>query len=239
MAERYAGPPGSANGGYLSGRLAGLLDPAAPVAITLRRPPPLAVPLAVVPAEDGLRLEDHRRDSPLLLAEARPERLDVEPVQPVPYEAALRAEASYRGALAHPFPGCFVCGTARAEGDGLRLRPGPLADDPDVTACTWTPADSLAEAGAPVPAELVWAALDCPGGWTLDLPGRPMVLGRMTGQVGAAPRPGDRCIVMGRLLGQEGRKASTATTLYDEDGRALAWARAVWIGVDPALFAGT
>src|ERR1700733_6390007 len=45
IAPRFCGPPGSGNGGYVCGRIAAYLD--GPAQITLRRPPPLATPLAV------------------------------------------------------------------------------------------------------------------------------------------------------------------------------------------------
>ena len=80
-----------------------------------------------------------------------------------------------------------------------------------------------------VPAAAVWAALDCPGGWAVEIPGRPLVLGRITAQVDALPLMGERCVVMGVLLGRDGRKVYTATTVYDGDGRALARAAATWI----------
>src|SRR5215831_10873718 len=45
IASRFCGPPGSGNGGYVCGRIAGYVD--GPVTVTLRRPPPLATPMAV------------------------------------------------------------------------------------------------------------------------------------------------------------------------------------------------
>jgi hypothetical protein len=45
IAPRFCGPPGSANGGYACGLIAAYLDGQAE--ITLRRPPPLATPMAV------------------------------------------------------------------------------------------------------------------------------------------------------------------------------------------------
>ena len=80
---------------------------------------------------------------------------------------------------------------------------------------------------------MVWAALDCPGGWTLDIVGRPAVLGRITAQVDALPRVGEPCVVMGRLLRRSGRKGFSATTVYDGDGRVLGRAESVWIEIDP------
>jgi hypothetical protein len=42
-------------------------------------------------------------------------------------------------------------------------------------------------------------------------------------------------VLVGALLGDEGRKSFTATTLY-ADGRPIARARHTWIAVDPSVF---
>lgn len=170
-----------------------------------------------------------------LVATARPVRADLEPVEPVAFAEAEGAEVGYPGLHQHPFPDCFVCGVGRARPDGLALRPGPLADRPEMTACTWVPDASLAAPDSTVVLpEMLWAALDCPGGWTMDIVGRPAVLGRMTAQIDALPVVGERCVVTGRALGRSGRKCYSGTTVYDGDGRVLARATAVWIEVDPA-----
>jgi hypothetical protein len=131
----------------------------------------------------------------------------------------------------HPFPTCFTCGVARPESDGLGLRPGLLPGREGITAANWQPSGSLVDSAGEVEPEFVWAALDCPGGWTVDLVGRPMVLGQMGGQVLARPLAGELCVIMGRLDGREGRKAFTSTTAYGTGGRVLGHARAVWIEV--------
>ena len=228
--RRFNGPPDSANGGYLSGRLAALLSgglPGAdPVAVTLRKPPPLAEPLTVIDGEPGLRLS--RADT--LIAEAAPADLTSATVEPVSADEAAAAARHYGGLVEHPFPTCFVCGLARPARDGLRLQPGLLPDRADTTAALWRPDASLADRGRVRP-EFVWAALDCPGGWTVDLVGRPMVLGRMTAQVRAVPDVGEPCVVVGRLNGRDGRKAFTTTTGYGADDRILGQADAIWIAI--------
>ncbi len=231
---RYAGPDGAANGGYLAGLLAGRL-PAADgraVQVVLRRPTPLATALELVPQGGGLQARVGDR----LVAEAAPAELDVDCVAPVTAAEARAAGGAYRGLAGHPFPRCWVCGTARS--DGLGLRPGPVPGRAGTTATAWTPGPELAGAGGAVPPEVAWAALDCPGGWTVDLPGRPSVLGRITAQVDALPGAGEPCVVMGALLGQQGRRSFTATTLYDADGRVLGRAHAVWVAVDLGAPAG-
>lgn len=83
----------------------------------------------------------------------------------------------------HPFPGCFVCGPENPE--GLQLKPGPVGDGR--TACTWHPAADLVGSDGLVDPVYLWAALDCPGGWAIDLEGRPSVLGQMSACIDARP----------------------------------------------------
>jgi hypothetical protein len=225
--RRFRGPSDSGNGGYVCGMLAeraGAVVGGTGAVVTLRTPPPLDTPLAVVADGDGgVRLM--RGDT--LVAESSRSRLEVDPVPPVEAAAARAASETYPGLATHPFPECFVCGTKREPGDGLRLFPGRLGDGR--TACTWIVTPEFAGR-----AELVWAALDCPGGWSADIEGRPMVLGRLTAVVDALPAAGEECIVMGRLLGTEGRKTWTASTVYAADGRELGRAHATWISIAPA-----
>lgn len=235
VAARFNGPPGSGNGGYVAGLLAAhvaRLLPAYrlgdPVQVTLREPPPLGIPLQVT-AADG-RVEATFGGA--LVADAEPGELEAPLVAPVPFDVAADAEQRYGGLGAHPFPGCFVCGTDRPDGDGMDLRPGRIGGAPgaeELVATTWVPETSLADADGQVGEPFVWAALDCPGGWASDLVARPMVLGRITVRVHARPYVGDPCVVMGRVLRTEGRKTFTTTTAYDGDGRALGQAEATWI----------
>lgn len=208
--RRFNGPPGSANGGVTCGLLAARVD-APVVEVTLRRPPPLGVPM---------RLEDAQLyDGDALVAQARPGAVELVPAAPVSVADAAAAASAYAGHVAHPFPTCFVCGPEHPT--GLHLFPGPVGEG--VVAVTWTPED-----GDPV---MVWAALDCPSGWSTDLPGRPLVLGRMACKVERAPIPGQPHVVMGWHVGDEGRKVQTGSALYDADGSLLAVAQQTWIAL--------
>lgn len=232
--RRFCGPPESGNGGWVSGTLAGHVrtSGAAPaVSVRLSSPPPLDRPLAVVGDDPDpltgtvvLRLLD---GATLVATGSAVAALD-EPVRPPASPAQARdAEGRYEGEVDHPFPTCFSCGTGREVGDALRLRPGPLDDGSHRYATTWTVPDDVTTA-------VVWAALDCPGGWAAGIAGRPMVLGTMTAQVLRLPTPGEATVVTAWHRGSEGRRHRSATTLHDADGDLLGRAEATWVAVDPA-----
>ena len=185
----------------------------------------------MVPTAGGVELRGG--SSPVATASTGP--VGWSEVEPVDEATAREAQRSYAGWLCHPFPTCFVCGPDRLPGDGLRLTPGWLDGRPEQTACTWVPDDTADPAQT-------WAAMDCPGGWSGGLAGRPMVLGTITARVERPARPGERCVVVGRHLGTDGRKTRTAATLWSvaPDGarepELLATSEHVWIAVDPSTF---
>lgn len=227
--SRFCGPPSSGNGGWTSGALAALVDadPAAGIAVSLLAPPPLDTAMTVetvdgiaTAALDGV---------PIARAEPAPEAVPALEIEPVPAAVARAAETSYAGLRAHPFPTCYSCGTARA--DGQRIFPGRVADQDGRTrlAATWTPGADLLHPDT-------WAALDCVGGWAGGLEDRLMVLARMTAWVEGLPEPGAEHVVLGLAVGSEGRKTRTASALVDPDGRVIGRAEHLWITVDPARF---
>ncbi len=221
IAARFNGPRYSGNGGITAGRLAAYVG-AEVVEVTLRRPPPLDVDLRVDASGGTARLYDGAD----LVAEAVPAEGPLDPGPVVGLPAARAAEEAFGGLAFHPYPTCFSCGTERT--DGLGLRPGPAGDG--AVAAVWTPAED-----DPV---LLWAALDCPGGWTWpDLAERPLVLGRIALQRLGPVVAGQPHVVTGWATGSEGRKVRTGTALRSPDGELLAVARATWLTVDPAVLA--
>ena len=242
--HRFRGPSRSGNGGWTAGALAGAL-PVAPVGspavrVRLSAPPPLDVPMAVVPGPgpSAAATLDGRAVLTATAVGAHEADPATEPVPGVSFADAVAAGELYAGRAGHPFPECFACGPRRAAGDGLRLRPGPPPGRDGLVAAAWIPEEVDAGPDGTVDPRVVWAALDCPGGWSVDIVGRPMVLGTMTARIGRAPRAGERCVVTGRALRREDRKALTATTLYGQDGGVLAVAAHVWVAVDPRAFQG-
>lgn len=231
---RFAGPPGVANGGIVVGLMARALG--SHVEVTLRRPTPLARPLRlrVESRAEGVRAELRDLDASEdrgLLAEGRraPVRLPI-PVAP-DFEEARRARDG-ADVASHPYPDCFVCGPARAGGDGLGLVCGPLEScGPYAAVAAPFVADSrLVDRHGFVEARFVWAALDCPGAHAVFRDGaRPLLLAQMAGALEARPRAAERCVVIGWRVGRQGRKHETGTALLGAGGRVLGRARQLWI----------
>ncbi len=223
--QRFNGPPETGNGGYVCGIVAGLVGGTAEV--TLRRPPPLGLPLEVVRLDDGgIALNDGET----VIVEGAPASLEIDVPDPVSFDEATAAAKSYLGFRQHPYPTCFVCGPQCADSDSLSIFAGPVARR-DIVAAPWTPDTSLADANGTVRPEFVWAALDCPGWFSFftELPERPVVLGRLAAKLNAPVRPGERCVVTGWPLGEEGRKLYSGTALFSADGELRAFAKATWI----------
>jgi hypothetical protein len=235
--KRYCGPPNSGNGGYVCGRLARQIPGAAEV--TLRAPPPLDKPLDAVATDDGTW---ELRDCASVVATGRAARVELARLETASFEAACAAELlTPVKPHEHPLPTCFVCGPARAKGDGLRIFVGPLARHAQnaALAATWTPDSNLAAEDGLVAPEFLWSALDCPTGFACNCDQQsgsfdktPLLLGRMSARIEARPRPGERCIITSWPTGRDGRKRTAEAAVHDDAGTLLAVAKATWIAVD-------
>ncbi|WP_314176427.1 hypothetical protein [Streptomyces winkii] len=236
IGRRYNGPPGSANGGYACGLFAALARPmlgtspdgkASDIAVQLLSPPPLETPLTATSA--GRRVAFWHGET--LVASASHGAV---PAQACPFVApagAREAEKAYAGHSSHPFGTCYVCGP-RHRDRGLRLAPGPVPGRTDTAACTWTPGPEHAGEDGLVRPELIWAVLDCPGGWTLDPVSAPLVLGRMTARIRRLPSPGETTVVVATGSPGGGRTAQCETAVFRQDGTELARSSAVWVRRD-------
>jgi hypothetical protein len=228
IGKQFCGPPSSGNGGYVCGVMAEGVD--GPATAVLRAPVPLDTPLtlenATLTGEDGA-----------LIGQAGPAKTELPDPPPAPsLDAARLAGERHIGLTQRTHPICFTCGTAREEGDGLRVFAGPIEGAPaGYVACTWTPHANFANAEGLIPAEIVWAAIDCPGyfAW-VEMEGRHgALLGTMTGEVKRLPQPGEELILQAWPISKDGRKEFAGVALYTADGEVIARAHQVWIVLGP------
>jgi hypothetical protein len=210
----FRGPLTSANGGYACGRLAEFVD-ADEVEVTLRLPPPLDRPLTVDLDGENAKL----LDGDALVAEARPAPVGIDGPDPVSLDSAEAARETHVRDWTPEFSECFVCGV---RDDGLQIRVGLVAGREPLHASPVVLDDPAAE--------VVWAAIDCPGAFAVGGAGRgDVVLGRMTARVYRVPEVGEQCVVTSWPLGEDGRKLFAGTALHAEDGELLAIANQTWI----------
>ncbi|MCP9485514.1 MAG: hypothetical protein MSC30_06615 [Gaiellaceae bacterium MAG52_C11] len=188
-----------------------------PAEVTLRLPPPLERRLTIEARGERVVL----LDGEAIVAEAIPADVELEVPASVSWEEAVEASRHCLAFEADAFRGCFSCGQLRTEREGLRIFPG-RATPADPVAAPWI----AREVSIPV----VWAAIDCSGAYALSAQGRgETLLGRMAARVERLPEEGERCVVVGWPIGEEGRRLYAGTALQSAEGELLALARQTWI----------
>lgn len=224
--QRFNGPPDTGNGGYVAGLIAAELRKSGvngPVEVSLRAPPPLETPLDLHFVEGAC--ECRHADS--VVVTAKPAGALPGIPAPPSFEIAAKGRDHFPPVEDHAFPGCFVCGPARTQ-DGLCIFTGRPHGFDGVTD-VWTPDADYADEVGLVREEVLWAALDCPGAFAVGFRERPMVLGRIKGQVTRRPEAGTPLIVAAWHLYDDGRKHGAASALFTADGELLAQTEQLWI----------
>lgn len=225
ISRRFCGPPNSGNGGYVCGLLA--KEMAQPCQVTLHAPPPLDTDLQLHPHEDGLQLKLGEQ----LLATARPYEFELD-IPPAPsMKQAEEAQGRFAGIQYHDLPGCFVCGTNRAPGDGLRIFTGGVCEHGHQVAALWQPAADLSAADGNIASEYLWAALDCPGFFAVKPVSDMALLGRYSARIEQPVQAGETLIVSAWAIRHDGRKHHAGSALFRENGECVACAEATWISL--------
>lgn len=169
-------------------------------------------------------------DGDIVIAAAHVSDFQLPVPSPPIYEEAVKTSQSYIGFHdEYLYPECFGCGRNRPAGEGLRIFQGRLRDS-NLLAAPWIPVEWHGNDAGQVKSEFVWAALDCPGGIaSMGDEFQPLLLGRLAVQIEQRPLVDQPCIVVGWEIAQEGREHFAGTALFSEDGRLLAYGRAIWI----------
>src|SRR5882757_7582777 len=223
VARRFCGPATSSNGGYFAGLVATLASDT--LAVRLLKPPPLETELTVTERADGVLEVRNGAES---IGEARSTELTLELPSPPSYFEAIEASRRYVGFSTQRFPTCFVCGTQRLRGDGLRIFAGPIGGR-GIVAAPWVPDASLDRGDGKVRPEFMSAALDCPGYYAVTSDDRMMLLGELTVHLDRVVHIDESCTLIGWRIGADGRKHAAGTAIFDEDGELCGRARALWI----------
>lgn len=236
--KRFCGPPASGNGGYVCGMVAKHIGPVAE--ITLHAPPPLGRRLDIV---QGFGKALALQDSETVFATGKPSQVALSEIPTATYAQAQDASSlTPFNESNHIFPTCFVCGPARAAGDGLRIFAGPLLTaggrEAKAFAATWIVDVELTGEDGFAATEYVWAALDCPTGYAaagfVALNEREvLLLGRMSARIDARPKATERCVIVAWPTGRDGRKLFANSALLGDGGEVMAVAQATWLVVDP------
>lgn len=227
--RRFRGPPESGNGGYVAGLVAAALG-GSNCTVTLKSPPPLDRDLTLKTGGTAATLFDD--DNIVVTASREPVEIDVPP--PPSLAEARDAEPRFTGHVDHIFPGCFVCGPDREQGDGMRIFPGALHDSAHRVAATWVPDESVSDENGIVRPEFLWAALDCPGYFAVEPNAGLALLGRMSAVLHRQAHAGEPLIVTGWPIDSVGRKHRVGSALHDANGELVAAATATWITLNEA-----
>ncbi|MEQ9218253.1 MAG: hypothetical protein RLO17_09440 [Cyclobacteriaceae bacterium] len=219
---RFCGPSNSGNGGYVCGKLANYVDYIAEV--TLRQPPLLNTEMEIVMEEESLQLT-HANE---IVATVRPGTVEFDAPQAPDFNRAVEISKNYVGFNEHPYPHCFVCGPKRESPDALCIFPGKTKDG-NLIAAPWVPNEILSDGKGNVKNEFIWSALDCPGGIVVLEQSKMILLGRMTAKIKRKISIDEKCVVIGWLKGNEGRKFFSGTAIYTESKGLCAVANAIWI----------
>ena len=231
--RRYRGFESGALGGYVAGAMVdGRID--GPAEVNLRSLPPMDRDLELKADGEGAVDLFHGET---LVAEAKPRSLELDVPAPLSLDEAEEAnERLLHDETEHLYPGCFTCGPAREEGDGLRLFMG-APDRDGLIAAAWTPHPDLAAEDERLPTEMVWAALDCPSIWAAGgfqegvREGFFMVLARQRVERLAPVPVGMPAIVSSWPIERDGRKRLTGAAIHDADGSLLARCEALLVEV--------
>jgi hypothetical protein len=233
VSDTYEGIGGIAHGGYLAGLLADHME--GPARVVLRRPPLLDQTLIIDDgaSENGdgtLRLRD--AEGAVIMEAAPAEALRSTTLPTITLDEA-RARPDALATYEHPYPNCFVCGTARPDGLGVRCS---SPDGAHVVAGVWMPSGPLLSGHDTVPRPLLWAVADCLTAWTFaDRWADPLWWPAVTGQIAMSVTHdvpvGDPSVLVARLTGREGRRIILDAGIASTNGTVFAHGEAIWVSV--------
>ncbi|TGK18526.1 hypothetical protein [Leptospira stimsonii] len=234
--EKYCGPPKSGNGGYIAGIAAKPIQKDAAV-IKIKSPGPLNETLyySLNSSTNGIKLLS--KDADVVIAEAQEDPeffMNVPELNSSILEDIQNPEEEYLGFQRHPFPTCFVCGPQRKQEDGMRIFPAKIPDQVGFTHLHgdfWNPWKDLGDADGKIRNEIVWAALDCPGGFAVSYVDPTMiVLVKLRGRILESLFTEVPYAILSWEIGRNRRQRTPGTAIYRiSDRKCVAYSEALWM----------
>ncbi|MBM9499067.1 hypothetical protein JWG44_02210 [Leptospira sp. 201903071] len=234
--EKYCGPPMSGNGGYIAGITANQIQNEAAV-IKIKAPGPLNESLYYSrdPISKGIKLLS--KETNLVIAEAKEDSdffMDFPELNSSTLEGIQNPEEEYLGFQKHPFPTCFVCGPKRNHEDGMRIFSAKIKDQDGFThlhGAFWNPWKDLSDLDGKIRNEIVWAALDCPGGFAVSYVDPTMiVLVKLRGRLLESIFAELPYAILSWEIGRNRRQRIAGTAIYRvEDRKCVAYSEALWM----------
>ena len=197
IGRQFNGPPKSANGGYVSGVLAGGLTDAGyrgAVEACLHAPPPLDHSLSLGATVEAASL----MDGETRIGSAKAVTLALEVPELLSKPIFVGDPIAEDGAFT-PFDICFVCGRARHEGDGLCLFSQRVEGHDGLVGVPWHLHQNFAIEDGTIDPKFIWSALDCPGYFACAY-GEAALLGRLTAEIFKPLQAGGEAMVFGWSL---------------------------------------
>ncbi|MTE14529.1 PaaI family thioesterase [Nocardia aurantiaca] len=222
------GYPQVAFGGYLAGLLAANTG-ADTVRVDFRRVVPVGTPILLSRPEPGHAALTAVDDA--LLVQASPAALTLDPIPAPPWSDAVNAVEAALSSPHRAVTDCYGCGVACDPGRGLRLFPWRVPGT-EIMAAAWTPDPGLADDNGELPPEVVWSALDCPGGlaaFIFSRMGQGAFTAAMTATQLAPITAGSDYISHAWAMHHDGRKHTVGVALSTSDGDLCALSEALWI----------
>ncbi|PJZ83058.1 hypothetical protein [Leptospira harrisiae] len=234
--EKYCGPPMSGNGGYIAGITANQIQNNASV-IKIKSPAPLNQPLYFVkdPSINKIKLLDI--DNNVIIAEGQEDNdfyLPFPKFDNKSIEEIRKPIHEYLGFQKHPFSTCFVCGPEREHEDGMRIFPAKISDQTGFAylhGAIWNPWKKLGDTNDKILNEIVWAALDCPGGFAVSFVDPIMiVLVKLRARINENISVNDTYAIQAWEIGRNRRQRIAGTAIYRlSDFKCVAYSEAYWM----------
>lgn len=227
--KQFRGPPTSGNGGYSCGLIANHIGYCAKIRLHL--PPPIETEMEVSQTDNGATLLCNDK----LVGSGRPSDFELELPTLPDLRTAQEAETRFAGFKDHIFPDCFVCGPDRAEGDGLRIFPGPTQEnDWSLLACSWQPSEDFFDSQGLLKHEFIWSALDCPSYFGVVGENLPKaLLGEQELRILKDVSNREPLVVSCWPISKDGRKLKGGAALSTNEGEPIAYAVGTWILLNP------